>query len=280
MRNFKEDAKISGRECERILTRVGIPCLILFAFLLQPAVSQSWPQCSFQCPATPDITITRLWLGDSSGKDLLPCSAGSKQSAYLWISFYNRAGSTRYAVILLADVYINGTLQQSFYNQGVCSASSISKRSTKSSSIYSFTWNCGDEVKLTRMVLNWETSSATCTNAHRDCSKRSFTCDGGSSATLIATIPLSANFVLNTPVCITNTLNLVDKTVGGQSPYSYNWDFGDKSYSTVQNPTYKYTAVGNYTVTLHVTDQSGNSASASNTVRILPLPPATITMVI
>lgn len=280
MTKIEGDVNIPNRGCESILRRTCISFLILLAIILQPAVSQGWPQCSFQCPATPDITITRLWLGDSGGNDLPPCTAGNRQTAYLWASFYNGASQARYAVILLADVVINGTLQQSFYDRGVCSVGSIAKRSTTSSPIYSFAWNCGDEIKLTRMVLSWETSSATCGNAHRDCSKRSSKCYGGSSATLIATIPLSSNFTLNTPVCITNNLNLIDKTVGGNAPYSYNWNFGDKSSSTLQNPTHEYAAVGNYTVTLRVTDQSGNAAMTSNVARVLPLPPATITMVI
>ena len=280
MTKIEGDVKIPDRGCERILRRSCISFLILLAIILQPAVSQSWPQCSFQCPVTPDITITRLWLGDSGGNDLPPCAAGNRQTAYLWASFYNGASQTRYAIILLADVVINGTVQQSFYSQGLCSVGSIAKRSTTSTPISSFAWNCGDEVKLTRMVLSWETSSATCSNAHRDCSKRSSKCYGGSSATLVATIPLSANFALNTPVCITDTLTLSGKTVGGKSPYSYNWDFGDGSYSTVQNPTHKYATVGNYTIKLRVTDQSGNAALPSNAVRVLPLPPATIIMVI
>lgn len=49
---------------------------------------------------------------------------------------------------------------------------------------------------------------------------------------------------------------------------SWNWDFGDGSTSTEESPTHEYTAYGNYTVSLVVTDNNGktNSAKARITV--------------
>jgi len=47
---------------------------------------------------------------------------------------------------------------------------------------------------------------------------------------------------------------------GGYSPHSYHWDFGDTHTSEEQNPTHIYTDAGNYTVTLTVTDDSGNTS--------------------
>ena len=47
---------------------------------------------------------------------------------------------------------------------------------------------------------------------------------------------------------------------GGYQPYSYNWDFGDTYTSDEQNPQHKYTTQGNYTVTLTVTDDTGNTS--------------------
>ena len=40
---------------------------------------------------------------------------------------------------------------------------------------------------------------------------------------------------------------------------AYQWDFGDGSVSTIANPTHTYAAPGNYTATLTVTDNSGQS---------------------
>jgi len=53
-----------------------------------------------------------------------------------------------------------------------------------------------------------------------------------------------------------------DQSTGGKGPYSYQWQFGDSSTSTLQNPTHIYANAGTYTVTLTVTE----SLSTSNTL--------------
>jgi Domain of unknown function (DUF4349)/PKD domain len=52
---------------------------------------------------------------------------------------------------------------------------------------------------------------------------------------------------------------------GGFSPYNFKWDFGDKSTSTDASPVHVYNASGNYTVTLTVTDDKGNTAIDTRT---------------
>ncbi|MBL8299252.1 MAG: PKD domain-containing protein [Rhodanobacteraceae bacterium] len=44
---------------------------------------------------------------------------------------------------------------------------------------------------------------------------------------------------------------------------SYNWDFGDGGSSAAANPVHRYTAAGNYAVTLTVTDNKGASKQAT-----------------
>lgn len=45
---------------------------------------------------------------------------------------------------------------------------------------------------------------------------------------------------------------------GGQSPYTYDWDFGDGSpHSNAQNPSHRYQTAGTYSVTLTVRDCGG-----------------------
>ncbi len=48
---------------------------------------------------------------------------------------------------------------------------------------------------------------------------------------------------------------------GGYPPYSWEWDFGDGGSSDEQNPSYTYTTPGNYSVSLTITDDIGNSSS-------------------
>lgn len=58
---------------------------------------------------------------------------------------------------------------------------------------------------------------------------------------------------------------------------SWNWDFGDGNTSTVQNPTYQYTAEGTYTVKLIITSNNGCTDSVSTNIDIYPVPVASFT---
>ncbi len=49
--------------------------------------------------------------------------------------------------------------------------------------------------------------------------------------------------------------------LGGYPPYNWEWDFGDGGTSDEQNPSYVYTAQGNYSVSLTIKDSIGNSSS-------------------
>jgi PKD repeat protein len=51
------------------------------------------------------------------------------------------------------------------------------------------------------------------------------------------------------------------------------WDFGDGTNSTDANPSHAYAEPGNYTVSLKVTDNSGDSKTATTSATISPKPP-------
>jgi PKD repeat protein len=60
----------------------------------------------------------------------------------------------------------------------------------------------------------------------------------------------------------------------GDLPLSYEWNFGDDATGTGAKPTHSYSALGDYTVTLVVTDSKGNrSETATTTVAIKNLAP-------
>lgn len=240
----------------------GISCLILLALIMQPALSEEWPDCKFQCRAN-DVTVSRLWLGDDRGEDLTSGEPGVKQSCYLWAAFHNKADTPRYAAILLADLHLNGTLSRSFYDDGLCVLDKIESKSTMSYPICSMIWTRGEEVLLKRLVLSWETAKDTsCSQANRKCSNRNTKCYGGQGTEFLAETPLFAFFAGDLQDC-TGKVNFFDRTAGGIGPYAYDWDFGDGFHSQEASPTHTYSRPGNYTVRLLARDQSGKEASAS-----------------
>jgi PKD repeat protein len=55
----------------------------------------------------------------------------------------------------------------------------------------------------------------------------------------------------------------------GRRIVSYAWDFGDGNFGTGQTPSHSYALPRTYTVVLTVTDDTGRTASASNTVTVV-----------
>lgn len=62
-----------------------------------------------------------------------------------------------------------------------------------------------------------------------------------------------------------NRVNFINNSTG--SPTDFAWDFGDGGTSNQRNPTHKYTAPGNYTVTLTVSNEFGTSTK-TRTIRV------------
>lgn len=84
-----------------------------------------------------------------------------------------------------------------------------------------------------------------------------------------------ANFGYDTLVfCDRGLINFSDSTTFNDPITTYNWDFGDGTTSTLQNPTHLYTSPGLYTVQLAVQTQLGcsNTLLKNNLVRVVQRP--------
>jgi hypothetical protein len=154
----------------------AILCLF-FPFILSSAAGSDWPDCNFHCRAK-DVTITDLWLGDAQGNLLSACAQNISADAYIWARFKNNANSPRYAVIILCDIYVDGALQESHYDDGgLCVLDTIPAGSENSLSLYGFSFSCGQEVRIEKLVISWETANGIdCSNANRRCSNRNTKC--------------------------------------------------------------------------------------------------------
>ena len=59
---------------------------------------------------------------------------------------------------------------------------------------------------------------------------------------------------------------------GGQSPYTYSWDFGDGLTSARPNPIHNYTIPRVYRVEVTVTDSLGHAASQVMNITVIARP--------
>jgi gliding motility-associated-like protein len=81
--------------------------------------------------------------------------------------------------------------------------------------------------------------------------------------------PTAQFTVIDSNGCLPFTVDFLDATIlGGGAITSWAWDFGDGGTSIIQNPTYTYTSIGTYTVSLTVTDTNGCSNIITKTNHI------------
>lgn len=85
-------------------------------------------------------------------------------------------------------------------------------------------------------------------------------------------VPLAANF--NTNVTSGYAPLSVQFTDISSNVTEWNWDFGDGTNSTEQNPTHTYLAAGNYTVNLTVSNGNDTDSKLATITVLEPVPPA------
>jgi len=67
------------------------------------------------------------------------------------------------------------------------------------------------------------------------------------------------------------TVNFQGNLTNGSSPYSFLWDFGDGNTSNQQNPTHTYNSTGSFSIRLTVTDNNGEQATSTITIKVTDL---------
>jgi len=168
-------------------------------------------------------------------------------------------------------LYPNPTV--SVNSMSVCSGgtATLTAASTGSAGTLNYTWNLAAGFGYT----NAGDSSGTIVPA----STSSYTVTGTSvhncTNTAVATVTVNpsppATFTAPT-VCIGSITNFTNTTAGAST---YNWAFGDGvGTSTLENPSYQYTAAGNFPVSLTVTTASGCISNGTQTVSVISNPTA------
>ncbi|MFH2143891.1 MAG: PKD domain-containing protein [Bacteroidota bacterium] len=85
------------------------------------------------------------------------------------------------------------------------------------------------------------------------------------------------NFTASTQCYLDDVLFTDSSSVVSGSINNWYWNFGDTSYSSLQNPTHLYTSDGIYNVNLTVTSNSGCSANITIPITVYPTPVAGFT---
>ena len=85
----------------------------------------------------------------------------------------------------------------------------------------------------------------------------------------------TASFTAPDPIYVNQEATFTDTSTDDTAVTSWSWDLDgdDVEDSTDQNPTYPYTEIGDYIVTLTVADAEGETDNASSTVTVSYMPP-------
>ncbi|MGV7107993.1 PKD domain-containing protein, partial [Flavobacterium sp. U410] len=215
-----------------------------------------------------------LSLTDINGVPLddTTCTPGSSHTMYIMLNYTSNSNSDIYHARIFADLIIDGVTTSINVNFGTVSSG------TGQRLLYGpFTWICGQEIILNRILIVWKTSGNNTELTPYDChSYNRSQCElpGG----VVVTAPLAVQFTYSG--CTNgnqSTINFDSTTNGGTPPYSYAWDFDSNGTidSTVENPTFTYNNSNSYNATLTVTDANG----LSNFYTVPILYPTEITIV-
>ena len=100
-------------------------------------------------------------------------------------------------------------------------------------------------------------------------------CEDSTSTTVTVAEEPQVEFTWDDNCVLESTQFTVDGTVTNiGSVQTWNWDFGDGTYSDIQDPAHTYDIAGTFDVTLSITTNDGCYASITHSVTINPLPTA------
>ena len=225
-----------------------------------------------QCPAncnSSDFVIDNVFVSTTpdgmtplASSDCLP--PATEVEVYLCVAFRNTTSSSRDGVFLSGD--LNGVFFSECFPGVVPGGVTVTYCTTQS-----FIWQCGTPLVLSNILTTWGTASqvvCSFTNCNQPNGSK---CDTPND--IVIPTPLSTSFMAanacngNNPY---ETVTFTATTIGGVSPYTYAWNFGNGMTGGNMNPiSHTYLAPGTYSVTLTVTDSDSPAEVAMSTMDVL-----------
>src|SRR5438093_1580465 len=133
---------------------------------------------------------------------------------------------------------------------------------------YSTGWDFGDNttgIGITVSHMYNVSKSYTITLTAADANSASATY----SKPITVVLPISVMMLISQAPAAGWPTSFIGNATGGAGGYSYAWSFGDGANGTSQILSHVYSSNGTYTVSLTVTDSSGNTASKSKQVLVM-----------
>jgi len=157
------------------------------------------------------------------------------------------------------------TLDFSISDDSLCIGFSFAFSDSTKDSIATWTWDFGD---LTLPVNAQNTSHPYSTSGLYN-AQLTVTDDNGCIDSLSKPVyvypEMVASFTADT-VCVGDSTQFTDQSNGTTA--TWNWDFGDGSTDTVQNPKYPYNSAGSFTATLNTVSTDGCAGTVAKLITI------------
>lgn len=228
----------------------------------------------------PDVISSYLWaFGDGSptSNATNPSHTYTNPGNYNVTLIATTANNCSNVGNITVSVYDPPTVNFTFNN--ACENNPVSFTNTTSNptngNLGTFSWNFGDGSPLNTSDFNPLHTYATAGTYTVTLIANSSNL--GCADTLQQTIDIypSPNAQFNfSNECLGTPISFTDQSIGADS---YNWNFGDNSTSSQQNPQHNYASSGNFVVTLTVTSANGCIDTSSQTITVYPMPNANFT---
>ncbi len=215
-----------------------------------------------------DVTVNASYLANATGGAINNCNEGQINPIYLYANFFNRTNTSRYAVRVMVEVFINNDYVETINS---CAFEEILPGNINQLQLFGpFNYQCGDVIQLRNLWIAWDTTPSDCLQS-TSCNQYS-----PSKCHVNLTESLDPINAFYTYECTNmNDFEIqFNSSAGLQQPYNAYWDFGTGVTSTELHPVHTFPALNSdeeekhYMVYHTLVDSNGNSTSSMQEIAI------------